>query len=313
MITDRDRTMVLSSLGWVDGDAIWCFDVQSGAARVIPQNTGARYTSLHSAGSERFVAVHHFDGARFLASVGLFSAPEITVSSAGYENGRTSLTGNADTWAGLPQLFVCYLAAPWNDFVLIKIESGHVHIQRLEWYDSSYDKGYQGIVDVIALADPRYALVSVQRSSELVLHDLETGKAERKVGIGAQSGNPRLTLRNGGRELWANDYDTLVIIDTQSWRVLRKKRLQSAKGGTGQFIGDYSFSADGTCCVARPYSGDVIALDQRLRIRKSAKLGRQPQEAVELPNGEVIARDWKTGDLLKGPMQPHSWIKSLWA
>jgi hypothetical protein len=313
MITDRDRTIVLSSLGWVDGDAIWCYDVASGATRSIAQNTGARYTSIHGSDAERFVAVHHFDGARFMASVCLFSAPEVTVASASYESGRTSITGPAASWNGLPHLFVCYLAAPWNDFVLIKIESGHVHIQRLEWYDASYDKGYQGLVDVIALADPQHALISVQRSSELVLHDFETGKAARTISLGAQHGNPKLSLRNGGREVWATDYDTLVVVDTQSWRVVRRKRLQSASAGSGQFIGDYSFSVDGMCCVARPYSGDVVAVDERLRIRKSAKVGRQPQEAVELSNGDVIARDWKTGDLLRGRMQPYGWIQSLWA
>jgi hypothetical protein len=95
MIANRERTTVLSSLGWVEGDAIWCFDVDSGTVRTIPQNTGARYTSLHASDTERFVAVHHFDGSRFLASVSLFSAPEITVSATSYENGRTSLTGNA--------------------------------------------------------------------------------------------------------------------------------------------------------------------------------------------------------------------------
>jgi len=311
MIVNRDRTTVLSSIGWIDGDAIWVCDVASGNARTIPQNTGANYTSLHASDSERFIAVHHFDGARFLASVSLFSAPEITVSTASYENGRASLVGNEGAWDGLPQLFVAHLAQPWNDYVLVKIESGHVHIQRLEWYDASYDKGYQGVIDVIALPDPRYALISVQRSSELVLHDLETGKARQKVTLGSRLGNPKLALRQSGKELWASDYDTLVIVDTESWRVRRKKRLQRAAAGTGQFIGDYSFSADGSCCVARPHSGDVVAVDERLKIRRSATLGRQPHEAIELPNGDVIARDWKTGDLLRGRMEPVSWLKAL--
>lgn len=311
MIANRDRTTVLSSLGWVDGDAIWVFDVASGTARVIPQNTGARYTSLHASDSDRFVAVHHFEGERFMASVSLFSAPEITVSTAAYENGRTSLIGNDASWDGLPPLFIAYLAQPWNDFVLVKIEHGHVHIQRLEWYDSSYDKGYQGVVDVIALPDPQYALIAVQRSSELVLHDLATGKAARRIRLDSRNGSPRMALRQSGKALWASDYDTLVIVDTASWRVLRKRRLQGALPGTGLFIGDYSFSADGTCCVARPYSGDVVAVDDRLKIRRTAKLGRQPQEAIELPNGDVIARDWKTGDLLRGRMEPVSWSRAL--
>jgi len=311
MIANRDRTIVLSSLGWVEGDGIWSLEVASGQVRTIPQNTGARYTTLYSADTERFVAVHHFDGARFLASVGLFSAPEVTVSSAAYENGCSSLAGNAAAWEGLPRLFVQYLKEPWNDYVLVSVTPAGAFVQRLEWYDSSYDKDYQAVIEVIALPDPRYALVSVQRSPTLIVHDLETGRAHQKVTLGAQHGNPHLTLR--GDVLWATDYDTLVRVEAQAWRVLGKKKLQRAPAGTGQFIGEYSFSADGMCCVARPHSGDVVAVDERLKIRRRAKLGRQPQEAVELANGEVIARDWKTGDLLRGRMEPYSWIKGLWS
>ena len=312
MIANRERTIVLSSLGWVDGDAIWAFEPESGKTRSIPQNTGARYTSLHSSDAERFVAVHHFDGdARFMASVCLFSAPEVTVASANYQDGRTSITGAAASWNGLPQLYVQYFGGSWNDCVLIRIEAGHVHIQRLEWYDASYDKGYQSVVDVIALPDPQQALISVSRCSEIVLHDLETGRAIQKINLGGMQGNPKLALRHDGREVWATGYDTLAVVDTRTWRVLRKKRLQSAAAGTGQFIGDYSFSPDGNCVVARPYSSDVIAVDDRLKIRRQARLGRQPLEAIELPTGEVIARDWKSGDLLRGRMQPYGWLKGL--
>lgn len=305
MIASPDATVVISSLGWVEGDAIWCFDTASRKPRVIPQNTGARYSSIHSSGSERFVVVHHFDGAKFMASVSLFSAPELTVSSAGYENGRQSTGGNLNAWDGLPRLFVEYLGAPFNDHVLVRIECGYVHIQRLEWYDSSYDKGYQGVIAVMELPDPRYALISVQRCSELVLHDLETGQAKAKLALGGSLGNPQLTLR--GTEIWASDYDTIAVVDASTWRLLRKKRLQRG----GQFISDYSFAGDGTCCIARPFSGDVIAVDERLTIQKVAKLGRQPHEAVALPNGDVIARDWKTGDLQTGRFTAANWMQRL--
>ena len=301
---------MLSSLGWVDGDAIWCFDAAAGTTRSVPQNTGARYTSLHGSDTERFVAVHHFDGKRFSASVGLFSAPEITVSSVSYENGRSSLTGNADAWHGLPHLFVEYFTQTWNDGVLVKIDAGHVHIQRLEWYDASYDKGYESPVNVIALLDPTLALVSVSRRSDLIVHDLETGKAQRTVSLANRHGNPKMALR--GTQLWATDYDTLTLVDVDTWRVLRSKRLQGAEAGTNQFIGDFTFSPDGTCCVARPYSGDVVAVDERMKVRRSAKLGRQPLEAIELPGGEVIARDWKTGDLLRGRMLRRAWWQGVW-
>jgi hypothetical protein len=305
MIADPARTVVLSSLGWVEGDAIWCFEVASGSARSIAMNTGARYASLHSSNNERFVVIHHFDGAKFMASVSLFSAPELTVSSISYEDGRSFCGGNTDAWNGMPALFVEYLKAPWNDYVLVKIDSGHAQIHRLEWYDSSYDKDYQAVADVVELPDSRHALISVQRSSELVLHDLETGQARAKIGLGGSLGNPKLAVRN--TEVWASDYDTMVVVDAASWRLLKKKRLQ----GGGQFVGDYSFTSDGACCVARPFSGDVVGVDERLRIVKTAKLGRQPLEAVELPGGNVIARDWKTGELLMGRMEQRSWLQGL--
>jgi len=305
MIASPDGSVVLSSLGWVEGDAIWCFDTATSRTRTVPMNTGARYSSLHSSGNERFVIVHHFDGAKFMASVGLFSAPELTVSSVSYENGRSATGGNESAWKDMPSLFVEYMGAPWNDYVLVKIELGRPYLQRLEWYDSSYDKGYQGVVDVIALPDPRYALISVQRSSELVLHDLETGHAKAKIGLGGSLGNPKLTRRQS--EVWASDYDTMAVIDAESCRVLRKKKMQRG----GQFIGDFSFSANGMCLVARPYSGDVVGVSERLQIQQVAQLGHQPYEAIALPNGEVVARDWKTGDLLKGRFESSSWMQRL--
>jgi hypothetical protein len=305
MIASPDRRVVLSSLAWVDGDAIWCFDAASNTARTIPQNTGARSTSLHSSGNERFVAVHHFNGEKFMASVSLFSAPELTVSSVGYENGRSVTGGNADAWNGMPALFVEYLGAPWNDYVLITIDAGRPQIQRLEWYDAAYDKGRQQPVDVVAGPDPRYAFISVQHSSELVVHDLETGHAKAKIGLGAALGSSKLTRRSS--EVWASDYDTMVVLDAQSLRGLRKQRLQRG----GQFIGDYSFCSDGACCIARPYSGDVIAVNDRLKVQRIAKVGRQPYEAIELPGGNVIARDGKTGEPLTGRFERYNWIRGL--
>jgi hypothetical protein len=144
-----------------------------------------------------------------------------------------------------------------------------------------------------------------------VLHYLETGRAARTVALADRGGNPQVALRSSGREVWATDSDTIVVVDTESWRVLRRRRLQSASSKGGQFVGHYSWSADGTCCVARPFSADVVALDDQLRIRKVARVGRQPQEAIELPNGEVIARDWKTGDLLRGKFKDVNWL-SRW-
>jgi hypothetical protein len=308
MIANPERTTIVSSAGWVDHDALWCFDVDSGKTETIALGTGARYVSLHSNGSERFVVAHHFDGRRVELSVRTFSNPGVVLGRAVLADGESTFAGDPSAWRDVPLLYVEYLEfALWKDFVLLKVSptTGKMEVQRLEWYDDSYDKGYQGVIGVLELPGDGGALVSVQRSSRLILHDLETGRQRRSIHLGDRCGNPRLELRDSGKEVWASDYDTLVVIRTEDWQIQRLSRLQPADAGTQQFIGDFSFvPGQGLCAVARPFSGDIVGIDVRtLKIKRSVSFGRQPLEVVALPSGEVIARDWKTGDLLRGKLE----------
>lgn len=309
MIADPNRAVLLSSLGWVDHDALWRFDVATGTTSVVPLESGARYVSLHHAGSDRFAVAHHFDGSRYQVSVRAFASPRDVLARAVIEDGRNTVTGDPSVWTDVPRLFVEYLAfAPWQDFVLIRVvpAAGGVDIQRLPWFDDSYDKGYQGVVDALELPNSTSALVSVQRSSQLILHDLNTGTKSGEVSLGGRGGNPALALRESGRELWAVDYDTLVVVNTADWTIARSAHLQGSASGTGQFIGDFAFTPEADLCVvARPFSGDVVGLDLRtLAIKRSAPVGREPLQVAAISGDEVVARAWKTGELLRGTLRP---------
>jgi hypothetical protein len=310
MIATPDGTAVLSSMGWVDGDALWRVDAASGRLDTIPLGTGARYSSLHHAGSGagRFAVAHHFDGRRWEVSVRAFSAPDAVLARAAVDPSGTRADGDAAAWDSVPRLYVDYLGfAPWNSFVLLRMSPADaaIEIQRLAWYDESYDKAYQGIVGVLELPGADAALVSVQRSSRLILHDLGTNARRRAIDLGDRGGNPRLALRESGREVWASDYDAIAVLRTDTWQVDRRARLQGARAGTQQFIGGFAFAPDEpVCVVARPFSGDVIGIDPAtLKTRRTARLGRQPLEVAALPGGEIIARDWQTGDLLRGALR----------
>lgn len=151
----------------------------------------------------------------------------------------------------------------------------------------------------------RQALISVQRSSRLVVQDLDSGDVVRTFDLGGGPGNPKLIPRNGAHEIWTTDYDAVAVVQTDRWKVRKRTRLQDAAAGTQVFIGDLSFAPHhGVCIVARPYSHDVVALDlDSLRVRGTATLGREPFEAAMLANGDIIARDWKSGDLLRGTLK----------
>ena len=309
MIANREGTVALSSMGWVDRDALWRFDAAAGQAETVPLGSGASYVSLHAlaTGSDRFAVAHHFEGRRFEISVRCFAAPSVAVARAAIGNGESSVAGDPATWAEVPRLFVSYLAfEPWKDDVLLRVspQTGRIEVQRFEWYDQTYDKGYQSVIDVLELPGQDHALVSVQRSSRLILHDLANGVASHTIDLGGNGGNPKLRLRDPGDEVWATDYDTLAVVRTGNWRVRKRARLQRAAAGTQQFIGDFSFPPDADLCVvARPLAGDVVGVDARtLEVTCAAQVGRQPLDVAALPGGQVVARDWKTGDLLRGTL-----------
>jgi hypothetical protein len=297
--------VVLSSIGWVDHDAIWRFDTGRSTVDTIPLETGAQYAALHAGSADYFAVTHHFDGRRFEISVRSFASPDRAVARAVLDRQENTFDGDASAWNHVPRLYIAYLAEPWREFALLVISpaSGRIDVQRFEWFDDSYDKDYQGVLDVVELTGRGTAIVSVQRSSRLILHDLGNGGAAQTIDLAGRAGNPRLRLR--GEELWATDYDTLVVVSTRDWRVDRRRRLQGAGTGTREFVGDFAFMPDGAlCAVARPFSGDVVAVDPgTLRIIASAKLGRQPLEVAALAGGEIVARDWKTGELLRGPLK----------
>jgi hypothetical protein len=312
MISNPERTLIFSSIGWVDRDALWRFDGTAASEERLPLGSGARYLSLHSSGSSYFSVGYHFDGARFDLTLHRFSDPLNVVARATVSDEGRQIVGDSSAWKEVPLLYVEYLGfEPWKDFVLLRISPSttQIEVQRLEWYGDTYDKGYQGVIDVLAVPGEELAFVSVQRSSEVILHDLETGGKRGSIDLGGRGGNPRLRFRNGSNEIWASDYDTLVVLDGKERRVVRRARLQRAAAGTQQFIGDYSFAPEGQICVvARPFSGDVIGIDvATLKVKSSARLGRQALDVMALPRGEVVARDWNTGDFLRGRLE-RRWL-----
>jgi hypothetical protein len=308
MIVDPARTVVLSSVGWVDGDALWRLDVASRRVDALPLGTGARWARLHHEDGDRFAVDHGFDGARFEVSVRSFDRPATVLARAVVEPGRAGLEGDAAAWIGVRQLYVPYLRfEPWRDSVLVRVvpDAGRIDVQRLSWFDDSYDKDYEAPIDVIASPDRSTAIVSVQRRSRLILQDLASGTVRGAVELADRGGNPELRLRASGRELWASDYDTIAVVRTADWQVDRSALVQSEPARNSQlFIGDYGFAPDADLCVvARPYSGDIVAIDPAtLKIVQTAKTGKQPLQVAAVGEGRVIARDWKSGELLSGTL-----------
>jgi len=311
MISNPDETMIISSLGWVDKGNLWVLDTRSDSIEKRDLSDG-KYISLHYEGGEFFSIVHHYDGKRVEISAHAFEDPDAAMSKIHFKDGTAHFEGDDEIWNKVPKAYPEYIQLPSkSDFYLLLIDpiGPQLEVIDLDWYNDSYDKGYQGVIGAVEVPKSSRVIISVQRDSSPILYDLEERKLIKKLTLSGRNGNPHLKFRRTVDECWADDYDTLLSIDPEDWRVKKSLRLQDAAENTMQFTGDYSFNRDETlCAVARPFSGDVVALDtEQFRITHYSKLGKQPLEVCLLSDGTVYSRDWKTGNLLKGKLK-RKWL-----
>jgi hypothetical protein len=308
MLTNTAENFVISNLGWVDGGGFWTFRVGEQRARRVALGN-AKYLTLQAGTDNHFSVVHHNEGSRVEITVHHFDDLGVALGRAVVEAEGSTVTGAPSIWSHVRTNYTAFYKGPfWSDYALVRVDpsKGNVSLQQFGWYNDEYDKGYQGIVGVTEIPGDSLLLIAVQRDSRLVLYD---PIAQTKVGLvelAARGGNPSLFFRPGAKDLWAVDYDTILKLDSSSWRVRAWRRLQAEDSqGAKQFIGDAWFNRGETMCVvSRPFSGDVIVVDpDNLKTRFQCQTGQQPLQAVALADGQVVARDWKTGSLLQGKLR----------
>jgi hypothetical protein len=301
MILNASETHLISHLGWVDKGGVWLCEAEPAQVRRVALSE-ARYLTLRPGRGDLFSAIHHSDSDRLAISAHRIDSPDEAISRILIDASGPTFEGDCAVWSQLPRAYVAYYARAFQLF-LIAADPPSVELQQFDWYDDSYDRSWQGVIGVVEVPGSDLLIVSVQRDSSPVLYDPRTRTAVRKISLAGRGGNPTLRFRRTAPELWADDYDALLRLDPRDWSILDAIRVQDAAGGNAQlFIGGYAFNpAETLCAVARPYSGDVVALDTTsFKITHSVAVAQQPLDVALLSDGRVFARDWKTGDLLQG-------------
>jgi hypothetical protein len=311
MLISPDHRFVISHLGWVDKSSLWIYDVIKDSINLVPVGN-AKYLSMFPCKDKNLFAVfHHSDGALIRLTIHSFDNPANPLCTIEQLEGKSKVEGDLATLNNAPRFYTAFYDPGYpighhGDFYLIFVNTIQLSIetQRFDWYDGSYDKGYQGIVGVVQLPSGDL-IISVQRDSQPIVYDPESRTVVRKLSLANRGGNPKFRFANQRKELWADDYDTILKLDIDTLNVKESKRLQITPAGTAQFIGDWSFNEDESLClVSRPFSGDAIAIStENLKTKYVARIGKQPIRAVFVNNGNIIGRDWKTGALLKGSLQ----------
>lgn len=129
----------------------------------LAQLGDARYLSLHMGSAGHFAVVHHYDSDHLEITAHSFDEPSAVLSRVVISGESRRIEGPLASWSNVPRFYVAHLVRPGSsDFALVCIGSGEPTLQTFEWFDDSYDKLYQGIIDVTEIPSSGQLLVSVQ-------------------------------------------------------------------------------------------------------------------------------------------------------
>ena len=298
----------MSNLGWVDHGSLWRFDAVSGRADAV-RLSDASHLALRDMGGDEFTAVHHFDGSRVEITGHSFASPAEVLRRVVVTGWAPRVDGDLAPWPPAASHFVAWLndrATGAAGYYLISVTGGEAVIARLDWFSAdSYDLGYQSVIAVRDVPETGELVFGVQRSSHLVVVAPAHGGTVRWVGLSGGYGNAVPWIRAHAPEVWAVDYDTLVRLDRHTWTVTGTVRLQHASQGTRLFTGDLWMPPDeGFAVIPRPFSADIAIIDPvTLTLDRTVPTSGQPLVAAVLDDSRIIARDWKTGDLLRADLR----------
>ncbi len=332
MIKDPKERIIISSLGYVDGNKFWCLDTKTESVTLIPTPEGT-FASVRQGEEGFFCAVQehqskeqrlHVDS--IVITAHSFEDPGKVISKCIVAEKDQHFEGDLSIWKYLPRYYqgsFAFANSPWYHMMEMD-SSNNVVFHVFDWFDETYDKDYQGICGITEIPDSPLLLISVSRNSKIIVFDLRSRKKTAEIILAGRLGNPELYLCRSRKELWASDYDTIVKVSLETWKKIDSKLLQLAslshrKEMFGNipgvdpytadircFIGEFSFNLDeDICAVARPFGGDVIGLNPNtMEIAYKCELGLQPMHVALLRNGQIFARDWHSGKLLSGHLEP---------
>jgi hypothetical protein len=312
MIFYESNQIAASNLGWIDKGALWIYDGRVDKQFMV-QLSDANYLTIIKRLSGFFAVVHHFDNGITISAHHFYDPSRKLVWTSYPSSGGAG--GDPTYWRYMPDYYTAGFKTDGHfAFHLLCLKDDRLVLddEKISWYhQGSFDFMYQGLTGVYDIRDD--LLFTVQRDGGLYRFDKNENRMVERLGLDGGSGNPFVYYIPMQNELWISNGDYLNYMGAYNWKILISKQFQDpTPSGSKQFVGRFTMAYDLTFCVlSRPFSGDVISMADDMKINGVCQLGKQPLEAMLMKNGQVIGRDWKTGELLKGEMVYEKKMRKL--
>lgn len=292
MIIDKAEQYVISSVGWVEGSSFTRLELASGKTQLFHSDSNGGCRALDIDG-DRFLLVTHPSGSDPLSmSVRRYAEPAESLWSVRGVLDDYVVRGDPSAVVGARRRHL-FWTGQRHVLVTLSEDGSGLLCGQLPWFDdSTFDLGYQSPVDAVDDPVSGYTLVSIQRCSDVFVHDPGTSTLRGRFRLPGACGNPRLQVI--GNELWTVDYHTFARIDLRDHRLLASARLSA----TNEFVGDvFRWTSRGRALVPRPFMGDITVVNPDTgSIEQTLATRGQPLSCAATADGRVVARDWKSGE-----------------
>jgi hypothetical protein len=237
-------------------------------------------------GTHHFLVVHQSEpGGEIEVTVRPAAAPEVVLATGRFVD-AWHFEGDSQAFGKVP------------DYVLVEQSDGSPALLRIA-DDAEIDalEGFDSVVDVAHVPDSR--LVVISGVAAYTVYDPAISKAIRHFELAGGNPTPMMGFRNG-EELWMNDTDTMLKIETRQFEVQDAAGSQidaSVDPETAEPLGRFgrwTFAAGNELCVVtRPEMGDVLVLDgvSMLPVARGIFDRSSPFDAVLSGRNSIVAVD----------------------
>jgi hypothetical protein len=303
MIFYESNQIAASNMGWVDHGAMWVYDGRMDKQYMV-QLSDANSLTIIKRLSGYFAVIHHYDHGITISAHHFYDPSHKLVWTSYPQNGTSG--GDPKYWRYMPEYYTAGFSTDGAfGFHLLQIKEDKVVLddEKISWYHQGpFDFANQELTGVYDIRDD--LLFTVKRDGGLYRFDKNENRIVERLGLEGGPGNPLVYYIPMQNELWISNGDSLNYMGAYNWKMLQSKQFQEpCATGAKQFVGGFTMAYDLTFCVlSRPFTGDVLSMADDMVVNGVCKLGGQPIEAMLMKSGQVIGRDWKTGEMLRGEM-----------
>jgi len=255
---------------------LWRYDTRWRRTKRVPFGNGLPFELYE--GDGHALLVQHIEGS-ILASVVGASDPSTTLATANYDGKVWAFAGDKSAWTSVPEYV---LLPPEGESTsasgLLRIADGAL---------------IDPLVDVVGVrtvtAVPKSRLVVLVGSGKVTVYDPNSGHAGYRFALANDAANPQVRFRKEGAELWINDVDTMLKIETRDWEVIEAAGPPS-EAEIQAPIAQWVFADDeSVACLLRPDENEVVIVDSStLELVEAVSFKASPVDVVRR-NDKLVA------------------------